>query len=154
MKLSKAAYLSSEKIDAKRLSRFNYLSTDNMLPNISGFVECSQLPEGNVTKFIKGDILLSNIRPYFKKLVYATIDGGASNDVLCIRTNNSNIISKYLFYCLSSDTFFSYYNANCKGTKMPRGDKQALLNYDFPYRDIDEQRHIVNTISSLLLKSL
>lgn len=154
MLLSKAAYLSSEKIDAKQLNANNYLSTDNMLPNIGGFTDSNQLPKGNVTRFVAEDILLSNIRPYFKKMVFATFEGGASNDVLCIRVNKTIVLAKFLFYCLSSDSFFSYYNANCKGTKMPRGDKQALLNYDFPHRELDEQRHIINTISSLLLKSL
>lgn len=154
MKLSKAAYLSSEKIDANQLTTNNYLSTDNMLPNIGGFTKSNQLPKGTVAHFVADDILLSNIRPYFKKMVFSTFEGGASNDVLCIRVNKASVLPKYLFYCLSSDSFFSYYNANCKGTKMPRGDKQALLNYDFPFRELSEQHHIVNTISSLLLKSL
>ncbi len=74
MQLSKVAFLSNDKINSSYLDVNNYLSTDNMLPNIGGYVRSAQLPEGNVTKFIKNDILLSNIRPYFKKLVFATID--------------------------------------------------------------------------------
>lgn len=153
MKLSQCATLITERIEGSLLTPGTYLSTENMLPNLGGFVPSAQNPNFPVTAYRKEDILLSNIRPYFKKIVFAKSDGGSSNDVLCIRVNKAKVLPQYLFYCLCADSFFNYYVSNCKGTKMPRGDKQALLNYDVPEFSLDQQRHIVDVIASLLRES-
>ena len=47
----------------------NYISTENMLPDKGGVVAASSFPStGNVSTYQKGDVLVSNIRPYFKKI--------------------------------------------------------------------------------------
>lgn len=43
---------------------------------------------------------------------------------------------------LADDKFFEYSMSTAKGTKMPRGDKNALMNYEVPKIDITEQRKI------------
>ncbi|HGF4754285.1 TPA: restriction endonuclease subunit S, partial [Escherichia coli] len=58
-----------------------------------------------------------------------------SGDVLAIRilADCKKIISpEYLYYALSSDSFFSYSMQHAKGAKMPRGSKDAILNYQIP----------------------
>lgn len=73
------------------LTAQNYISTENMLPNKAGITTASSLPTINQTQSFKtNDFLISNIRPYFKKIWYATFDGGCSNDVLVLRANNGN----------------------------------------------------------------
>lgn len=62
-------------------------------------------------------------------------NGGCSGDVLAIRilADCKKIISpEYLYYALSSDSFFSYSMQHAKGAKMPRGSKDAILNYQIP----------------------
>lgn len=116
--LSEISIFSTEKISVSKLNRTSYISTENMLPNLSGITESVSLPKvDKVTSFKKGDILLSNIRPYFKKMWYATFEGGCSNDVLVIRSEEG-IDSKYLYYFLSQPTFFQYATETSKGTKM------------------------------------
>ena len=44
-----------------------------------------------VVEYRKGDILLSNIRPYLKKLWLADRDGGCNPDVLVIRVKDERI---------------------------------------------------------------
>lgn len=120
-----------------------------MLTNKAGVVSASKLPTGKTTSaYQKGDILISNIRPYFKKIWFADNEGGCSNDVLVIRAN-PGIDSKFLYYVLADDKFFEYDTANSKGTKMPRGDKTAIMRYHIPDISIDEQRNIAETLSSL-----
>jgi type I restriction enzyme S subunit len=127
----------------------NYISTENMISNKEGVVKATKLPTGKTTSaYKKGDILISNIRPYFKKIWYAETDGGCSIDVLVIRASES-INSKFLYYVLADDKFFDYDTANSKGTKMPRGDKTAIMRYEVPDYPIEVQNRIAKTLSTL-----
>lgn len=54
-----------------------------MLANKEGISSASSLPEIETTpSFQNGQILISNIRPYFKKIWLASFNGGRSGDVL------------------------------------------------------------------------
>ena len=147
--LSEVSDYVNERVKVENLTVENYISTENMLPNKGGIDKATKLPSAKTTSFYaKGDILLSNIRTYFKKIWYAEKDGGCSNDVLVVRAR-SDIDSKFLYYVLSNDKFFEYSSATSKGTKMPRGDKSAIMQYQIPDMPIDAQRTIVNVLSAL-----
>ena len=149
MKISNVASIVNTKIDASILTTHTYISTECMLPNCGGIENCSSIPNGKVTSFDKNDILLSNIRPYFKKLWFSTRSGGCSNDVICLRVANRECLPMYLYYALCTDKFIDSFSASSKGTKMPRGDKNALLAYEIPDRNIEDQRHIVDILGTL-----
>lgn len=139
----------SERIETSKLNLKNYISTENMLSNKNGITLASKLPTSKtVIAYKKNDILISNIRPYFKKIWYAEFDGGCSSDVLVLRAN-SNIQPKYLYYMLSSDLFFNYNMANSKGTKMPRGDKSAIMKYEIPDFSLQIQNKIIEILNSI-----
>ncbi|MDM0826076.1 restriction endonuclease subunit S [Clostridium perfringens] len=141
---------SSEKIDIEKISEFNYISTENMLPNKGQIINASSLPKSKtVTKYSIGDTLISNIRPYFKKIWFANKIGGASNDVLVIKSDNALVDKKFLYYLLSEDSFFDYVMLTSKGTKMPRGDKGAILNYKASLPPLKEQKAIAKILSDL-----
>lgn len=127
-----------EKVDITLLDINSYISTENMMPNKAGITVASSLPTiKQVQAFKKGDILVSNIRPYFKKIWFAAFEGGCSNDVLVFRAKEG-VNSHFLYYVLSEDAFFEYAMATSKGTKMPRGDKKAIMEYgvpEFVYKD-------------------
>jgi type I restriction enzyme, S subunit len=128
-KLKEISLLSNKKIPIDNLSIKNYISTENMLQNRGGITEICDLPDvDNVTKFNVGHILISNIRPYFKKIWLVTFNGGCSNDILCFQTVG-NILPEYLYYVLERDAFFDYVMAGSNGVKMPRGDKDWIMNY-------------------------
>ncbi len=121
---------SSDRIPVSELSVSTYFSTENMQPNKMGSVDATSLPSiTQTTGCHKGDVLISNIRPYFKKIVYVTDDHcGCSTDVLCF-VPKENQYSAFLFGTLYMDRFFDFMVAGSKGTKMPRGDKQQIMNY-------------------------
>lgn len=144
MKIYDVAKIINEKIDANILTKDNYVSTENMIANCGGIEIASSIPKGKVTSFSKNDTLISNIRPYFKKVWLANFNGGCSNDVICIRVENSSCLPKYLYYVLCTDSFIDKFSASSKGTKMPRGDKNALLSYEIPNKTLNEQQHIVD----------
>lgn len=139
----------NETIATSELSKFNYISTENMLPNKNGIEPASSLPNQKVVKaFKKGDILISNIRPYFKKIWLAEYNGGCSNDVLVIRAKKGTN-KEFLYYLLSENKFFDYVTASSKGTKMPRGDKNAIMNYLVPEFEEKEQRKIAKLLGTI-----
>jgi len=144
MKIIDIANIITEKITTLELTRNTYISTENMLSNCGGIDIATSIPAGKVTSFCKSDTLISNIRPYFKKVWLASFNGGCSNDVICVRIKNGACLPTYLYYALCTDKFIDTFSASSKGTKMPRGDKNALLTYEIPDRTIAEQQHIVD----------
>lgn len=117
-----------------------YISTENMLPNKNGVSIASNVPlSGSITSYKKSDTLVSNIRPYFKKIWYATHDGGCSNDVLVFRAKRG-VSSDFVYYTLADDRFFDYSMKTSKGTKMPRGDKKSIMNYEVNSFDLITQQ--------------
>ena len=148
-KLSDICSFRKGKISVDGLNRSTYISTENMLPNKCGITEASSLPTVQLTQeYKKGDVLVSNIRPYFKKIWKATYDGGCSNDVLVFAAN-SNTDKDFLYYILANDDFFAYSMATSKGTKMPRGDKTSIMKYEVPVMDIELQRRIASILKSI-----
>jgi type I restriction enzyme, S subunit len=140
----------TDRIEVSELTLDNYISTENMIPNKGGITRASSLPNSKtVTKCVVGNTLISNIRPYFKKIWYCEYTGGSSNDVLNIIPKSNSIDEKYLYYFLSQDKFFDFMVSTSKGTKMPRGDKKAIMNYQISLPSIKEQREIASFFSSL-----
>ena len=132
-----------------RTSRIeHYISTENMLPNKGGVCTPSNVPSGTAIEYKAGDILISNIRPYFQKIWQADCDGACSADVLCIRTND-NVDSKYLYYLLSQQLFFDYVMSGAKGCKMPRGDKKQIMQWAISLPPLAEQRRIAGILGAI-----
>ena len=128
--LGDIAKLRNENIKDNSDDSLLYVTTAHLLPEKRGLdsnLESSLNKSGK--HFYKGDILVSNIRPYFKKIWFATSDGITSNDVL-IFTPKEGVDLSYLYYLLMQDTFFDYATKTSKGTKMPRGDKSALKQFE------------------------
>lgn len=137
------------KVDVAILDDETYISTENMMPNKGGITSASSLPTIAQTQvFLAGDVLVSNIRPYFKKIWFAEFDGGCSNDVLVFRAKDG-VSKRFLYYVLSDDTFFDYSMATSKGTKMPRGDKAAIMKYEVPDFTYEEQEKIAGILEAL-----
>ena len=152
-KLKNICDLINEKISANELINNNlastYVSTESMLPNKRGITKPSSIPsKGTTTAYKKDDVLLSNIRPYFKKIWSANYDGVCSNDVLVFRAKNT-ADANFLYYVLANDDFFVYSMATSKGTKMPRGDKASIMKYEVESFDLNTQRKIASILKPI-----
>ena len=129
---------SKDKVPVSNLNNSNYYSTENMHSGKKSAVDAATLPTiAQTTKCRKGDVLISNIRPYFKKIVYCQFDCGCSTDVLCFCPKEP-MLSAFLFSTLYADHFFDFMVAGAKGTKMPRGDKQQIMTYPIYLPSADE----------------
>lgn len=94
--LKEIAEFQKQRISTALLNNNNYISTENILQDFEGIQCSSSMPANvNVIKYQNEDILLSNIRPYLKKVWFADRKGGCSADVLVLRGNKCD---KYFLY--------------------------------------------------------
>ena len=156
MRLAEIAIYVTEKISSSNICLDQYVTTDSLLQNKRG-KECAQnLPpiKTNLIHYKTGDVLVANIRPYLKKVWLADCCGGASSDVLVFRAENPND-SSFLYAILMNDAFYDYVMQGVKGSKMPRGDKEQIMRYEFPiFSPIEKEnigRLIVNIESKIAL---
>lgn len=147
--LEKVADFVNEKVPIERVALESYVSTENILSEYSGVAKASKLPAtGSVTRYKPNDTLVSNIRPYLKKVWVADIEGGASNDVIVIRAKEK-LLPQYLSCLLKNDSFIDYVMTGAKGVKMPRGDIGSMKAYPTLYPAQTEQQKIADCLSSL-----
>lgn len=154
-KLGDISQYVTEKVDSFELNIENYVGTDNMIADMGGIELTTSIPKsGTSTKFSVGDILISNIRPYFKKIWLSDRTGGCNADVLCIRTNRI-IPKEFVYATLARDDFFNYDVAGSKGSKMPRGDKKHIMEYPivFEFGIVEQYSEIVKPIYEAVHKN-
>jgi len=128
----------------------SYITTDNMMQNCEGIRPYDGADSiTSAIAYRKGDILLSNIRPYLKKIWQADRDGSCSPDVLVLRTDSEKVDKQFLYYSLRRDAFFDYImnEAGTRGLKMPRGNKDGIIQYRIILPNMEEQRKIADEIS-------
>lgn len=147
-KLGEVATYANIRIPVSMVNCNTYVGVENLLPNKQGKTISNSVPkEGVVIQFNTGDILIGNIRPYLRKIWLADCDGGTNGDVLAIQIRRkTEIIPSYLYYVLSSEDFFVYDVQYSKGAKMPRGSKDAVMNYRLPVPPLPVQQEIVRIL--------
>ncbi|HEM5207434.1 TPA: restriction endonuclease subunit S [Streptococcus suis] len=145
VELGAVASYGNQKISTGDLSPKSYIGVDNLLQNRAGKLDATYLPEMvKVNIYEEGNILIGNIRPYLKKIWFATNSGGASPDVLVVQNQVKDcLVNRYLYHILANDRFFEFDMQNAKGSKMPRGDKGAVLHYQFILPTFSDQFRIV-----------
>ncbi|MFR2549275.1 N-6 DNA methylase [Ruminococcus bicirculans (ex Wegman et al. 2014)] len=150
-KLALVAPLYTGRADIDMLSIDSYITTDNMLQNKRGIIPYMGTLENiaGAVEYHCNDILVSNIRPYLKKIWLSDRDGGCSTDILVFRIKDtSKFLPVYVYYTLYQDTFFDFMMEGKKGLKMPRGDKNLIQNYLIPNANIDLQKDFVLYVNS------
>lgn len=141
----------NETVDLNEATLEEYVSTESMLPNRGGIGVAPSLPgTGKVKLFKAGDTLISNIRPYFKKIWRADHSGYCSNDVLVFKADGC--LPDFLYWTLSSDDFFAHMTKTSKGTKMPRGDKNAIMQYETSLPSLITQEAVCSVLNPLQKK--
>ena len=129
-KLKRIAPYATARVPYSQIAPESYITTDNLLQNCEGMKPYENTPNiDSAIRYKKGDILVSNIRPYLKKIWFADRDGGCSPDVLVFRPT-TDVYSRFVYYAMKQDSFFDYMMQGAKGMKMPRGDKNSIPNYE------------------------
>lgn len=157
IEIGSIAPFETEKISIDSFPAENYITTDNMLQHKRGVVPYEESTDkiANVTKYTKGDILVSNIRPYLKKIWLSDREAGCSPDVLVFHiTDPSVMFPEYVYYSLYQDAFFEFVMEGKTGVKMPRGDKKQIPHFKIKNADIPTQRAFVEFVKKIDKKRL
>ena len=125
----------------------NYVGTENMFSAFGGVIIENTESECNGILYSSGDILMSNIRPYLKKVWLADREGVCSTDVLVFRP--IKIESEYLYCLIASDFFITKVMSAAKGSKMPRGDKKHIMEIPVSVPSLPEQQKIASFLSTI-----
>lgn len=128
----------------------NYIKVENMNKDFSGvtFLEPSLEKKGIVYGI--GDVLMSNIRPYLRKAWLADRGGVCDSDVLVFHLKDGvNIDSTFLYYTIASSEFVKWSMIGARGTKMPRCDKQHLLEKRIFFPCMEEQQKIGSFLAEI-----
>ncbi len=140
MKLRDIADYVTDKISSDAIDLECYVTTDSLLQNKAGRETASNLPPQTctLTFFRERDVLISNIRPYLKKIWMADVKGGCNADVLVLRAKDGHT-PEFLYALLLQDAFYEYAMKGAKGSKMPRGDKDQIMRYEIPTLSSSEE---------------
>ena len=84
--------------------------------------------KSNKFKFVTNQILFGKLRPYFKKVGVAPIDGICSTDILVLDSKEASWL-EFLLFVVSSEDFIQYANQSSTGTRMPRADWNYMKKY-------------------------
>ena len=149
-KLGEVCSYATERIDSSSVSSHTYVGVESLLQDRCGRVDSVSVPsEGRVIAFKPGDVLVGNIRPYLKKIWLSDIDGGTNGDVLVFQIHDrGKLLPRFLYQVLASDSFFAFDMQYAKGSKMPRGDKEAVLKYEIPVPPLEVQGEIVQILDN------
>ncbi len=120
-----------------------YIGLEHIQQNTLALVDIgdSSSTVSNKFKFQKGDILFGKLRPYFRKVIIAEMDGVCSTDIFVVRSKE-NIDQKFLFYLMASQDFIDYSYRGSTGTRMPRAQWDFLGMYELKIPDFEEQKEI------------
>lgn len=112
----------------------------------AAYISFEHMPKGSITldnwgtqeglastksKFTNGDVLFGKLRPYFKKVGIAPIDGVCSNDILVLRPN-SEAARAIVAVVASSDELIERVSSAATGTRMPRTSWRELSEWSVP----------------------
>lgn len=140
-------FIKSEQLVTSR--KFNYSNRYFISLEAHQLLKRSQLAEH--------DVLMSIAGAYLGKLAIVSKDDLPANTnqaVGIIRCKQELIIPDYLFYYLSTNKMRNIINSFNAQSAQPNINLTQIGELQIDVPDIATQHHIVNTISSLLLKSL
>lgn len=101
------------------------------------------------SKFKKGEVLYSKLRPYLDKVIVADEDGVCTTEILPLKLYG-DLNPFYIRFTLKRIDFLKYVNSVTKGMKMPRlgtTDGQIAL---IPLPPLAEQNQIVQKLDELM----
>ena len=107
--------------------------------------------QSNKSRFRKGDVLYSKLRPYLNKVIVADDDGYCTTEIVPISPSvaQAPLDAQYLKIYLMSPYFVGYANQCSYGVKMPRLGTKDAQKALFPLPPLKEQYRIVAKLNEL-----
>jgi type I restriction enzyme S subunit len=83
-------------------------------------------------RFQPGDVLFGKLRPYFHKVVVASVSGVCSTDIIVCRPLSA-ALAGFALAAISSDKVVAHVTAAAEGTRMPRTSWKELAAVKVPW---------------------
>ncbi len=98
--------------------------------------------DGQLKRFLAGDILFGKLRPYLAKITRPSQNGVCVGEFLVLRPARSSVGSRYMEFLLRSQRVIDVVNSSTQGAKMPRAEWTFIGGLPVALPSPDEQRAI------------
>jgi type I restriction enzyme S subunit len=121
------AMIAEQKRESQKAAEANprapYVGLDHMVPGETALFDWGKRSDvsGVTTHFAAGDVLFGKLRPYFRKVVVAPLDGTCSKEILVLSPISDADFGLLLGHVGSQD-FIDYCDRISTGTRMPRAE--------------------------------
>jgi type I restriction enzyme S subunit len=134
--------LSTERPTNEEIERLPYIANEDITSWTGKLLNPNPQPvEADSRRFRRDDVLFNKLRPYLAKVYHTEFGGLSSGELLCLRPSPS-VLSRFLFYVVSSKAFVDAVNAETFGSKMPRADWDIVGHQPLPLPPLDTQKRI------------
>ena len=150
LKLSDFVGLGKDQFKPDQNADFNYIGLEHIEQESLRLNSIGHSSEIASNKFFfkTDDILFGKLRPYFRKVVKAKLDGVCSTDIWVVRAKK-NFSQDFVFYFMANWEFIDTANAGEGGSRMPRADWNFLKETEWIVPNYEEQKAIASVLSSL-----
>jgi len=139
-----------------KLETINYIDLGSVKEGIvssSQLIPFSEKPSRAQRKIKDGDIIWGGVRPLSKS--YAFIETafdnmiGSSGFIVVRNKDTTKVLSKYLYYALTTDQCVNYLNNHSTGASYPAFKSSTLMAYEVIIPSIDIQTETILRLSTL-----
>ena len=97
-----------------------------------------------------GDVIFATTRPTLRRvsLIDDKHDGALCSTGFCVLRPNTDISSKWIFYCLQNNGFYNYIEPLQTGASYPAVTDGIVKGYVIPVPPLDEQQRIVERLDA------
>jgi restriction endonuclease S subunit len=141
---------------ADKFETINYVDLGSVKEgNISAIqnIPFGEKPSRAQRKIQNGDIIWGGVRPLSRS--YAFIDAavenmvGSSGFVLIRNKDTRKVVSKYLYYVLTTDDCVNYLNSHSTGSSYPAFNASTIMAYEVVIPSIDIQKKTLERLETL-----
>lgn len=99
-------------------------------------------------RFAKGQVVYSKIRPNLNKVFIADFDGLCSADMYPLSAKDG-ILTKYLYYVLTSKPFLEYATVCSIRTSIPKLNRTDMSNFRISCPDVSSQKEFIDKMQQV-----
>jgi type I restriction enzyme S subunit len=96
-------------------------------------------------KFSQEHVLYGRLRPYLNKVMLPDFTGHCSTEIFPFKPR-PGLSREFLQYWFLRDATVEQIDATSTGTRMPRANMNAVLDFEFPFPPLPEQQRIVGIL--------